>query len=409
MVFLIMALSLGVYNSTAARTINENAKDRVRYETGADIVIKPFWQGETRRRIGPLFTGEETNEAANDSPRGAEWSEPPFELYAGLDGVETATRVLKIANARIGAGERGIPAVLMAITPGEFGRVAWMRADLLPAHWYLYLNLLGRAENVVLLSSSIRDELGVRRGDVVTFSWKGGPRLSGIVYAFLDYWPTFNPYSRTTGNGRPALIVANYGYVQNASVMQPYEIWIKSRDRVDSNVILQDAVEKDLPMISVDDTSRRIIETANDPVIQSTNGVLTLGFLVSMGITFAGFVIYWVLTLKRREPEFGVLRAMGLRKRQVTLMLVAEQVLITGTSVLLGALIGRAASILYVPFLQTVYDSAEQVVPFRVVELPEDFLRIYAVCGAMIVLVSIIFRILVSRLKVHETLKLSEG
>ena len=36
----------------------------------------------------------------------------------------------------------------------------------------------------------------------------------------------------------------------------------------------------------------------NDPALEGTNGMLTLGFLVTMGVAFAGFLIYWVLSLR---------------------------------------------------------------------------------------------------------------
>ena len=405
MVFLIMALSMGIYNSTAARTVNENAKDRTRYESGADLIIKPFWEGGVTLESGSEFFEDDEETTMS---RATEWKEPPFERYAGLTGVERATRVIRIPDARLGAGNRGSRVNLMAIAPDEFGRIAWMRPDLLPFHWYQYLNLLSRAENGVLLSASLRDELGVRVGDSVTFSWRGQPSIAGIVYGFVDYWPTFNPYARAPNGRAPALVVARFRYVQNASVLQPYEIWIKAREDASPKVILQDAIDKRLPLASVVDSSKGIIEIANDPVVQSTNGVLTLGFLVSMGICFSGFAIYWMLTLKARELEFGVSRAMGISKRQVTLMLISEQLLIAGTAILLGAIIGRVASILFIPLLQTVYGAAQQVPPFRIVELKSDFLRIYAVCGAMILLVSVMFRIIVSRVRIHEALKLSE-
>ena len=406
MVFLIIALSMGIYNATAARTINENAKDRVRYAIGADIVIKPAWNPGSSPTSGTLLD----EEGAEGDTRVAEWREPPFHLYAGLRGVEAATRVVRIDAARVAAGNRGRSAVLLAITPGEFGRVAWMRHDLLPTHWFHYLNLLGRYENGVLLSTSVGEDLGVKPGDSILFSWPGQSRIAAVVYGFFDYWPTFNSLSRSVSGRNPGMIVANYRFVQNASVLQPYEIWIRANDDAGSdNEILQDAIDRKLPMSSVSTSSKGIIEAANDPIVQSTNGILTLGFLVSMAICFAGFVIYWVLTLKSRELEFGASRAMGIRKRDVTAMLLAEQFLIIGASVLFGALIGRAASILFIPLLQTVYGAAEQVPPFRIVERSTDFVRIYAVCGVMIGFVSILFRILVSRLRIHEVLKLSEG
>ncbi len=52
------------------------------------------------------------------------------------------------------------------------------------------------------------------------------------------------------------------------------------------------------------------------------NGILTLGFLISILVTFAGFLLYWILSLKGRTLQNGIMRAMGLSLRQLIGILV---------------------------------------------------------------------------------------
>ena len=44
MIFLILALSIGLFNANAARTINRNTEDNIRCEVGADIRLQEYWQ-----------------------------------------------------------------------------------------------------------------------------------------------------------------------------------------------------------------------------------------------------------------------------------------------------------------------------------------------------------------------------
>ena len=172
--------------------------------------------------------------------------------------------------------------------------------------------------------------------------------------------------------------------------------------------IYQAIEERDLDILSLTDATQRVVEAKNDPLLQGTNGVLTLGFSVAMLISIVGFVMYWVLTLRSRTLQFGVLRAIGMSSRRVLGMLVVEQVLITGSAIVAGVLIGRVAALLFVPLLQVVYAAADQVPPFRVAGERSDFIRIYVVAGALLLLGAGLFRTLLARLDIHQALKLGE-
>ena len=173
-------------------------------------------------------------------------------------------------------------------------------------------------------------------------------------------------------------------------------------------MIFDDIQEREIRISKMSDANQEIIKQKNDPLLQGTNGVLTLGFLVSMAISLAGFVIYWVLSLRSRVLQFGIIRAMGMSKGKVSWMLVWEHLLISGLAILMGILIGRVSAGLFVPLIQLVYASSEQVPPFRIVIQPQDLLQIYIMGLAMIVIGIALFRVIISRLNVHQALKLGE-
>ena len=143
-------------------------------------------------------------------------------------------------------------------------------------------------------------------------------------------------------------------------------------------------------------------------MLQGTNGTLTLSFIITMTITLIGFLIYWIFNIRNRTLQFGILRAMGLSKRNLIGMIIWEQVLISGVAILVGILIGTLASNLFVPLLQVVYSAAEQVPPFKVVAYAGDYFRIFAILGVMLVAGSVVLGYIISKIKMDQALKLGE-
>lgn len=407
MVFLILTLALGIYNSSAARTVNRNIEERIYYAAGADLTLRPYFPSDAPAATGdPVGGGGPAGPGASTSSTAVQYREPPYQPFTQLPGVASTTRVLRQPRAQVSLpGNRRTMAELLAVVPGEFGEVAWFRSDLLPVHWFHYLNRLTHDPKAMLLSTSVAAEFDLKLGDTILVTWSGQDVVDGVVYGFVDYWPTFMPVG---GRSTPRLVVANFNYIHAKMAIEPYEIWARREPRSSSAEIYAAIDERELDIVSLTDASQQVIEAKNDPLLQGTNGVLTLGFSVAMLISVVGFTMYWVLTLRARMLQFGVLRAIGMSSRRVLGMLVVEQLLITGAAIAAGVAIGRAAALLYVPLLQVVYSAADQVPPFRVASEAADLLRIYVVAGVLLLLGAALFRTLLARLDIHQALKLGE-
>ena len=403
MVFLILTLALGIYNSSAARTVNRNTEERIYYAAGADLTMQPYFPSDQPPDSGGL-PGEAAG-ASYSSPR-VQYREPPYHPFTLIPGLEGTTRVLREARAQVSLpGNRRTVSALMAITPEEFGRVAWFRSDLLPVHWHHYLNRLAADPKAMLLSSSIAEEFDIKLGDIILVTWSSQDVVDGVVVGFIDHWPTFLPVDE---RATPRLVVANFPYIRAKMAVEPYEIWARRTPRSSTAEIYREIDDRELDIVSMTDATQQVVEAKNDPLLQGTNGVLTLGFSVAMLICIVGFVMYWVLTLRSRTLQFGVLRAIGMSSRRVLAMLMVEQILITGSAIVAGIVIGRVAALLFVPLLQVVYAAADQVPAFRVASERGDFLRIYAVAAALLVLGGVLFRTLLARLDIQQALKLGE-
>lgn len=229
-----------------------------------------------------------------------------------------------------------------------------------------------------------------------------------IVYEFIDYWPTFNPNAKDAQSNTNNLIVAQLDYIQANNALEPYEVWIKKAPGVTSQEIYDEILEKEIKIAELTDASQEIIKTKNDPMLQGTNGALTLGFIVTMSVSTIGFLIYWILSIRQRELQFGIFRAMGLSVKKIIGLLAWEQLLISGTAILIGVTVGGLTSQLFVPLLQMVYSAAEQVPPFKVAASGQDYIKIYTVVAIMLSGAIGFLGMFISKIKIHQAIKLGE-
>lgn len=417
MLFLIFTISLGIFNAQAARTINQNGEEQIRYEIGADIVLQEVW----RNNAGPALSGMEASmQAEQNATRPAAstvYYEPDFNRYLSIEGVEQATRVLRDTNVTVrtdemGRGSSKSSVTLLGIHTKEFGETAWMKDDLLPVHWYSYLNAISQNPNAVLLSSNFQTDYGLKTGDSITYLNKSGNTIRGVIAGFVDYWPSYAPVIRTQdADGQMVeqanyLIVANLAQVQSAWGITPYEVWLKLEDS--SRPVYDFIADNGITLRSFRDAQQELTELKNDPLFQGTNGNLTVGFIVVLVLCTAGFLIFWILSIQSRVLQFGIFRAMGMTLREVISMLITEQVLISGTSIAAGVLIGNLVAKLFVPVIQVAYSAADQVLPLEVVSSADDSIRLFVVIAAMIVLCMCILGVLISKIKISQALKLGE-
>lgn len=414
MLFIIFTISLGIFSMNSARTINRNIEDRVSYETGTDITLEARWQDDNSAY---LSGDDEVLAAMTSSSRTVHYAEPYFKPYTELSGISTATKVLRkndifasMPNANMKTNStRDVK--LMGIIPHEFGRVAWFRKDLLKVHINNYLNLMTDYPSAMLLSKSLQKKFNIKEGGPVDITWSGQGQLSGVVFAFIDYWPGINPYTRRD-DGKSQVqdfIVANLSYINEEMTMEPYEVWMKKAPGATSAQVYEDMKAKELTdNTKLSDLSTALSQRKNDPMLQGINGSLTLGFIVTMLVSISGFIIYWVLSARKRQLQFGVFRAMGLSQMKVIGILAAEQVLISGTSVVIGVLIGKLSSYAFVRLFEIVNSSDQQVLPFRIVEYAGDYIRLFTVVSMLLLAGLMTLGVMISRIKVSQVVKLGE-
>lgn len=413
MLFLILALSIGLFNANAARTINRNTEDSIRVQIGSDLMLQENWipydQSGSPVIPGGMSMGPGPGSSGDDPV--VKYIEPRFNRFTQLAGVEHAARVYRKNDTRISKGGQRIGNInLMAVDPYDFAQTAWSRSDLLNYHLYDYMNVMISVPNAVILSANLREELDLNVGDALIYTVNGSDNVDGVVIAFVDHWPGFQPRSMGS-NGRIAdnsLIVSNLEFLLANTAMQPYEVWLKRDPGITDSIIYESIEEQRIRVDKIESSNQKIAAAKNDPKLQGTNGALTLGFIVSMLICAVGFLIYWIMSVQSRVLQFGIFRAMGMSRISVVSMLIWEQILVSGTAIGFGVILGNLTSLLYVPLFQLVYSSADQPVPFRVISQAADAQKVYIVLGVLLLLcISILIKQILN-IRIDQAVKLGE-
>jgi len=418
--FLVFNIGLGLFNATAARTLNRFLEDRIRYENGADIVLTQSWplemiyyrvelseDGEIsyHRTVPPPpnMGGSDTGASDEMIIYRTQVKEPPFDVFQRLNGVEEATKVYRRDGVTISTGQMRVNSEIMGIIPNEFGQVAWFREDLFPAHINSYLNLMTADPSAVLMSSSLRDEFGFRVGDHVKIGWREqSGSLDCTIYGFVDYWPGINPVLQSS------FVIANLNTIHRQMRIEPYSVWLSLEEGTTSLELYDALNEAEIRVSRINDMNQNLIVAKNDPMLQGMNGTLTLGFIVTLCITFIGFLIYWVLSIRSRLLQFGILRAMGLSRLGLVTTLMWEQLLVSGTAIGAGFGVGILTSRLFVPTLQLIYSVSEQVPPFLTTAVRSDYTTLLVAFGGMLVAGLTVLIVMIRRLKTDQVLKLGE-
>ncbi len=425
MLFLILTIALGTYHATVARTILQNARANEEYLGGADIIVKEVWNDNYRMILEPE-EGEE--------PVTFRYYVPDYDKYSQISGVKSYTRVMDLnpddldatggyATAYNPIEELNFSVRLMGIHTKEFGENTWLKGKWLDDAYYNYLNKLAEEPNGVLVSRAFQTQFGYEVGDNIGYTYGITDKMDisfkclGKIVGIVDYWPSFVPttsYMSEDGQLVTAdnyLIVANMGQLLSVCSKhgeQPYEVWITLEEGADPDRVVDWIDENGLKIEKYADRVTAVEKTVTDPLLQGTNGVLTMGFLVMIILCAVGYLVYWIMSIRSREMMFGVLRAFGMHKAELFHMLMMEQVfsgILTGFA---GIAIGKMVSSMYTPMLQTAYAAVDQVLPMELYTNPADMVRLYSALLLVLAVCLIVLIVIVFKLNVAKALKLGE-
>ncbi|MDU5143182.1 MAG: ABC transporter permease [Paenibacillus dendritiformis] len=421
MILLILTLGLGVYNASAARTIDTNSTERTLYQYGADAIIETVWEstlvvdrkdqggnkggnnGGNNGGGGAGGPGSPGGPGGQQPPKGKQiLNEPPFEVFRKLPGVEAAARVMQAKGNVVVSGRSIGQGMVVGIDNDEFAKVAWFRNDLFPQHPFKYLDALGKYYEgaAVIIPTNIAKTYELKPGDVISISLQD-QMVEFVVAAILPYWPSQYP-------DQTPFFITNLEYIYDQVPLMKYDVWLKMKEKAPLAPALKELQKANIEIVTYKDVRSELARLSKHPTRGGIFGILSMGFLISVIISLIGYLLYWFFNLSSRVVQFGILRAMGLSRRQLTGMLLLEQIFTAGLSIGIGILLGKLASRLFLPFLQSAENAKMQVPPFRIIFDAKDTMQLYAVVAVMILTGATLLFMQIRRLRVHQAVKMGE-
>ncbi len=409
-VFLILTVSLGLFNANTARTINRNNEDRINYENGADVVLQEKW--DMKIFFIPVRDVD------------YEYKEPDYNKYQELidNGIcHSITRVIYDDKTTVSYMGNDIEdCQLRGIVTDEFGKTAIFKDELnKDTHWYNHLNAMGAKQNGVVISSNLAKELGLNVGDNFRASRMGAiPQkeetvrgtMVGEVCAIVDDWPGYDRYYYDENGDLKEnyLVVANYATVAKSFKISPYEVWMKLHNGNTYSDVEKYLSDKNVELEHVKVIEEDVTDMKNSPMIQITNGMFTLSFIIALILCAIGFLIYWISSIRQRELLFGVYRAMGMSLDDVNGMLINEHIFSTFLSVIAGGVVGMISTLLFVKLFGIVYLPEKHNLDIYIYFEAGDIIKLSVVVVLMILVCILVLRKLIKSLNIAQALKLGE-
>lgn len=401
MVFLVLTVAFGLFNTTVARTILANAENNSTYISGADLIFKEKWKNNA-------------SYAANNPDYEIIFIEPEYSRFSEISGVTAMTKVYRNNNTTMKKDGKTISGTIMGIETKNFGLVTDLEPGLLKYDYRDYLNTLSTNTNAILLSSNYRDKLGYNVGDKVSYTVNDTftSTFTATIYGFFDYWPSYSPTTYTVAEDGSSVAEDNYLMIAHLSTLQeklsvlPYEVWLNMDG--DTSGFYTFYKENKLQLEKCVDGVDRREAIASEPLFQGTNGILTMSFITILLICCIGYVIYWMLSIRSRELLFGIFRAMGMSRNEIIHMLVNEQMFTGAFGIIFGLLIGWLASKMFVPIIQIAYSASDTVLPLELITKSSDVARLIIIIAVMFIICLAILINQVFRMKISQALKLGE-
>lgn len=404
LVLLIFTMSIAVYGASIAKTLDEHLKTTTLLRVGADVrLIETGESNKVTLAPGELAQGKKIS----DPNQPEYWTFLPPQAHLEIPGVTAYARAAQMPAQAREFGSFGFKQVIMAIDRRAFQDVASKayRDELSGQPFGALMNALATSRDSVLADRGFLARNNLRPGDRLVLVIDPGRENTPITYTVrggFDYFPAL-----TQGKDDPIAFVTNIDYTfEKLGKDVPYDVLLALQPGVSGADVAQAATEKEFIVEDVLDAQVAIREAQSQPARQGLFGVLTTGFMAATLLTAIGFVLYSLVSFRRRAIELGVLRTIGLSESQMAVYLILTQSTLVLLGALAGSLIGALVSTLFIPFLQIGGALVTQTPPFIVRVAWGDLVLMYLAVAAALAIALAGTLLLLRRLKAFEAIKL---
>jgi putative ABC transport system permease protein len=403
LLLLIVATGIATFGASTAKTLDEHLTDSVYFLTGADLrMVQDGHSNKPKPAPGP---GGAPQPPPPDDGKPEIWSFLPVEDHLTIPGVQAYARMTSFSVRPQIARQIG-DFKLRALDWNEASTVMRdaFRPDYASESFGALMNRLGAQPDGVLVPPIFLSLNKKAIGDPLQLAIQTTEGRVPVTYTIAGtylHFPTVVPKEDET------VFIADMEYTfERMGKAVPYDVLLTMAPGASGTAISNRANEMGFLVNRTYDARLSIEQQQQTPERQGLFGILTAGFFAAIALTIIGFVLYSVLSFRRRSIELGVLRTLGLSSGQMALYLILSQLIIVLVGMAAGAAVGILASRLFIPFFQVAGE--------LVAEVPAFYVRIAwselaLVCAAIAVAFAIAIAatlLLLRRMRAFEAIKL---
>lgn len=404
LLLLIIATAIATFGASTAKTLDTHLIDTTYFNTGADLRLVEAGESNQPKFSEAMF-GVNPQPAAPQEKKPEYWSFMPVEDHGKIEGVNAFGRVttLRVEPRVVRPPEDN---TLIAIDAREFHDVMKpaFRDDYAAESFGALMNALTDPANGILVQPDFFNHHRLKIGDRLILdlmTTEGRVPVTYTVSGTYVNFPTVQP------DPEKNIFIADMGYTfAKMGKAVPYDVLLSTQPDYSGSAIADAARRLGFLVTHVDDARAIILEAQQMPERQGLFGVLTAGFFAAIVLTTVGFVLYALLSFRRRAVELGVLRTLGLSAWQMALYLIIALVSLVVVGTLTGSAAGVLASRLFIPFFQTNGQIVGEVPAFEVHIAWNELAWVYAAIGLALFIALASTLLFLRRLRAFEAIKL---
>lgn len=259
-----------------------------------------------------------------------------------------------------------IPILVRAVDTGTYGRTAdWTNQDssqslasLMTTLASLRVKATGADYIPSIVDTITWNQLGLHIGS--TFSLYTNDQYRNNTFANRVHYVVVGHIDRLPGlsSGEGGVLVEynNFATIQfndNSVQIAPNHVWLRTSDdpALLGNIRATISSVSNIGLLNISDRRALLVLLLNDPLYFNLVGLLAMGAVTALLLTFLGNLLASWLNVRTRLTSFVVLRALGTSTREIAAVLLWEQGIVYATALILGMVFGALLAITAVPLL----------------------------------------------------------
>ena len=403
LLLLIVATGIATFGASTAKTLDAHLTDSVYFSTGADLRME-----EDAQSNKPKASGGPDGQPAKLPPDDGKpeiWSFLPVEDHLTIPGVQAYSRMASLEVRPQIARQIGTFSlrVLDWYEASTVMRQAF-RVDYAARSFGALMNGFGEQPDAILVpplfltlnKKAIGDALQLQ---VVTTEGRV-PVTYTIAGTYISF-PTIQPKEDEM------VFIADMEYtIEKMGKVVPYEVLLSLAPNASGTAVSNRANQMGYMVKHTYDARLSIQEQQQTPERQGLFGILTAGFFAATALTIIGFVLYSILSFRRRSIELGVLRTLGLSSGQLAAYLILSQLGIVLSGTAAGAGVGILAGRLFIPFFQVTGKLVAEVPAFYIRIAYTELVLVCVSIAAAFAIAIVVMLLFLRRMRAFEAIKL---